>query len=1067
MDTSDSRRPSAPGVDPNAATLDAPAAQGDGQPLDAVDDAPPDAGIHRPKLGGPGEQAKRNRVFEALFGVPSPPQTLGRYVVLGTLGRGGMGIVLEAFDRRLDRKVAVKVLHHDLAHRHAARLLREAQAMAKLSHPNVVQVYEADTVGGQPFVVMERVVGQPLRSWMDQRPRPDWRRCVEMFIQVGRGLAAAHAQGLIHRDFKPSNAIIDQAGRARVLDFGLARRTVVDPGGGQALERTSEDDQPAGPAGLEAPAHPTAPDLYQDARALDLALTETGAVLGTPAYMPLEQMKGQEADARSDQFSFCVSLFEAVYGERPFEGRTTMALLVSMSRDELRPTPKGSKVPEPLRAVLLRGLALDPEQRWPSMDVLLRELDGLVTPRRRRGLATGLMVGLVGLGGIVAAPRWLEVQDRCTGASSELDGIWDQDRRRQVRDAILGTELPYAQDTWARIDPRLESYTQAWATKHTAICEATTIRGEQTAEVMALRMGCLRDRKVALDAVVRVLIESPSTTVDMAVEFIEDLPSLGRCDDVSRLQQHHQRVPPSQDSRVEALRDELAFIRATMHAGQHVDALERLGPVVQQAEALGYEPLLAEALVVRGNAADRSDQLSQAEQDLERAFTIAAAHGQDQVAVLAVDQLTWVVGFRQARHERGLGWGQTALALARGPDVDAAVEAHVRAAVGSVLAAQGKAEESLVHLNRSLALYEQELGHEHVQVAGALINIANVLGARGEFADALTHQRRALSIYEQAKGSNHTSVADALTNIGVMLQAQGHRAEALTHHRRALAIFERALGRDHSSVATVCTNIGVVLEEQGELAEALTHHERALAILERTVGEEHASIAQLSNNIGSALHKLGRHSEALLHYQRSLAISERALGSDHIMVAMALGNIGVMLEHQDERALALAHQQRALAIKERALGEQHPGLASTLYNIGHLLRVQGQLPEASTYHQRALTILEQALGEQHPNLAYPLVGLASVALERRRFEVARIHAERAVELLQAGEVAAPRLAEARFTLARALWPKRNERERSRGLAQQARERLAQAQGPGDISIDLGQIDAWLADHRVH
>ncbi|MEM9462010.1 MAG: serine/threonine-protein kinase, partial [Myxococcota bacterium] len=151
-----------------------------------------------------------------LFQMPAVPQTLGRYVVLGHLGQGGMGTVLEAFDRTLDRRVAIKVLHQELDEEHTTRLLREAQALAKLSHPNVVQVHEADTVGDQTFVVMELVNGRTLQGWTKKVPPPDWRQCVEVFIQVGQGLAAAHAKGLVHRDFKPSNAIVDEEGRARV-----------------------------------------------------------------------------------------------------------------------------------------------------------------------------------------------------------------------------------------------------------------------------------------------------------------------------------------------------------------------------------------------------------------------------------------------------------------------------------------------------------------------------------------------------------------------------------------------------------------------------------------------------------------------------------------------------------------------------------------------------------------------------------------------------------------------------------------------------------------------------------
>ncbi|MCA9707646.1 MAG: serine/threonine protein kinase, partial [Myxococcales bacterium] len=182
------------------------------------------AGVPEPELDGLVDEVDRRRVQQALLGGSSASFELGRYVITGTLGRGGMGVVYKAFDPPLDRRVALKVLHKELDEQHTIRLRREAQAMAKLSHPNVVQVYEVGTVEGRTFVAMELVRGQTLRRWMRQRPRPSWRQCVEVFVQVGKGLAAAHDRGLVHRDFKPGNAIIDDKGRPRVLDFGLARK---------------------------------------------------------------------------------------------------------------------------------------------------------------------------------------------------------------------------------------------------------------------------------------------------------------------------------------------------------------------------------------------------------------------------------------------------------------------------------------------------------------------------------------------------------------------------------------------------------------------------------------------------------------------------------------------------------------------------------------------------------------------------------------------------------------------------------------------------------------------------
>ncbi|MCA9655704.1 MAG: protein kinase, partial [Myxococcales bacterium] len=292
---------------------------------------------------------------------------------------GGMGRVYEAIDDALDRPVAIKVLLRHVSQGHRQRLLREAQALAKLSHPNVVQVYEVGEAEGEVFVAMELVRGQTLWEWVERDPRPSWRACVEVYRQAGLGLAAAHAEGLVHRDFKPGNAIVDDKGRVRVLDFGLARRR-----GEGAGEGSSE---------AETDGEPNLDELGADPR-----LTVTGTVLGTPAYMPLEQMEGRETDARSDQFGFCVSLYEAVYSERPFRGESIAALMTAMVAEHVRPAPRGTAVPMRLRRVLLRGLARDPARRWDSMDELLAELERLVAPPPRRGRALGLATGLLAAG---------------------------------------------------------------------------------------------------------------------------------------------------------------------------------------------------------------------------------------------------------------------------------------------------------------------------------------------------------------------------------------------------------------------------------------------------------------------------------------------------------------------------------------------------------------------------------------------------------------------------------------------------------------------------------------------
>jgi len=303
--------------------------------------------------------------------------TVGRYVVLGRLGAGGMGVVLSAYDPQLDRKVALKLLRAGSglhAGEARARLVREAQAIAQLSHPNVVAVYDVGTTAsGEVYVAMELVEGETLTQWVRAWERP-WRDVLDVFLQAGRGLAAAHGVGLLHRDFKPDNVLVGGDGRVRVTDFGLARSLITSP---------SEPQKPL-PPGLAA---------------LRISLTATGAVLGTPRYMAPEQVDGRDADARADQFSFCVALYEALYGRHPLPGGTA----VEMVQDRVRAlgAPDG-KVPAPIGKALARGLEREPARRYPSMSALLGELAPPAARAPGRWLAVGAGVAVVA-GGVAFA----------------------------------------------------------------------------------------------------------------------------------------------------------------------------------------------------------------------------------------------------------------------------------------------------------------------------------------------------------------------------------------------------------------------------------------------------------------------------------------------------------------------------------------------------------------------------------------------------------------------------------------------------------------------------------------
>ena len=343
------------------------------------------------------------------------PNMLERYTVLRQLGAGGMGKVYLAYDERLDRRVAIKLLLHEHASdRSKQRLLREAQAMARLAHPNVVTVFEVGEVEDEIFIAMEYIQGSNLRHWLRREPRTR-AQILAVFQAAGEGLAAAHEAGIIHRDFKPDNVLVGDDGRVLVADFGLAH------GGGDA-SMTTEEELESGPS-IGSQPRPR--------------LTQTGAMVGTPAYMAAELLRGATGDARSDQFAFCVSLWEALFGARPYRGASLRAVRASVLLERLH-EPAEHDVPLWLRETLLRGLRADPEQRWPDMATLIDAIADDPELRRRRRtravLLTSLTLSLIGILASIATTE-LRANARHRFWSALTEDLLELERDRSLAQA--------------------------------------------------------------------------------------------------------------------------------------------------------------------------------------------------------------------------------------------------------------------------------------------------------------------------------------------------------------------------------------------------------------------------------------------------------------------------------------------------------------------------------------------------------------------------------------------------------------------------------------------------------
>jgi serine/threonine-protein kinase len=992
-----------------------------------------------------------------------PGNTLaGRYTVLDKLGHGGMGVVVAAYDARLDRRVALKLLRR-MARAEGegleeAWLVREAQAMAKLNHPNVVAVYDAGTLeDGSIFIAMEYIQGQNLRRWRNQEPRT-WRQVLEAYVAAGRGLAAAHAAGLIHRDFKADNVLVGQDGRVRVTDFGLARtQSAAEPGA-----QTPTPPRQPGPVAASSSVVPT--DLMETARpsgSWSSVLTLPGIFMGTPAYMAPELFRGSPADLRTDLFAFCASLYEALFGQLPFRGSSPTDFTRAQLEGKVVAPPEASDVPAWVTRTVLWGLQPEPARRPPSMEALLAALQNDPEVKRRALLRRGA-VGLT-IAGLAAVAVWGWTRQQspatdCAQVQRQLNGVWDAGVKARVREAMLGTQLSYAQDTFTRVSSVLDGYAGAWVTQRREVCEFVRQQAVQAQGLSVRREYCLERRRSQLRALTELLARAPDRElVPKAVQVAQSLPPLEYCADVKALTA---AVPPPEDpalrAKAESLQQELDGLEALLDAGKYKEALARADALLGQAEEVGHMPLHARAMFLAALSRDGTGDYKGAEELARQASMLAARSKELVVAARASGLVLFLTGYRQARH-------QDAALLKLGVDMaveladDDLLRANAFNSQGIILTMMGRYEEARQHYERAVALREKVLGPEHPVVTPSLNNLGNVLQEMGRYEESRQMHERVLAIREKVLGPQHPDMASALGNLGNVLTSLGRYEEALQRHERALGVREQALGAEHPLIANTLTNLGDTLRVLGRYEEARQRLERAVAIQEKALGADHPRIAGTLMSLGLVLEGLGQYEEARRRYERALAMEEKALGADHANLADALSGLGRLAEATGQYEEARRKYERALALREKGLGPEHAQVGSSLNELSSVLTVLKRYEEAERMSARARAVLEKALGPGHPDLADSLLGAGKLLLARGK------PAEAVPLLEQALAISSPQpRARIQFALAQALWAVGKERPRAVELATKAREHW---QGLGHPRLD--EASRWLAAHASH
>ena len=898
---------------------------------------------------------------------------VGRYLVIERIGSGAMGVVYSAYDPELDRRVALKLLHPRRAAadgRGHVRLQREAQAMARLHHGNVVTVYDVGAIepSGRVeasatalvFVAMELVEGTTLRRWSQDLHA--WREVVGLVVQAGRGLAAAHAAGLIHRDFKPENVLVDRDGRAVVTDFGLAR-DIDEPGSSASGTGDAEGEVPS-------------------ASGWRSQLTRTGALVGTPSYMSPEQHRRAALDARADQFSFCVVLYEALYREHPFGNDSPQALIAALTRGEVSPPPAGTRVPAWIRRILIRGLQLAPADRFADMNTLLAALIDDPAMRSRRWLVLG--GGALAIAGAAAGVQALRelpavVIAPCTGASAELATVWTPARATAVHDALVAIATPYAREAADHVQTRLQGYAAEWIEGHTDACLAFEVRRDQSQQLFDRRMACLSRRRETLDLTAATLEHADAGVATRAVQTVATLPPISRCADAEALLAE---VAPPEDAETAAAVAEVARdlveVDVLVSAGKNTLGGEHADTAIVLAERSGWAQAVADAKLARASLRERTGDPAGAAVDAAASYFSAVAVGDAALAAGAASLLVRTYGLRLADFEHAEQWIPHATAwvdrIGRGTEA----EAKLHLAVGWTRYRQGRFDEALAQFDARVAINEQLLGPGHYTLASDFLTIGSTLSELGRYDEAIAWQRRALTLLEDELGSDHPSIADALTNLGGTLTLVDQTAEALALLERGLAIRESLGEPDDPAIARLSNNIAGLLAGEGRDAEALPHFARARALLVAQLGEEHPDAATVIANEGASMVQSGRGAQGIAALEQATAIRERTLGPDHVDVAESYYQLGHSLRTLGRLPEARRQLERAIDVLERAQGLEHPRLAEYLGEAARIAIAQGRFADATKQLERAIPLSERALGAEHSGTTI-LVELAAKA----------------------------------------------------------------------------------------
>jgi tetratricopeptide (TPR) repeat protein len=774
---------------------------------------------------------------------------------------------------------------------------------------------------------MEFADAGTVRSWLKDGDRTI-HEILDVFLAAGSGLVAAHAAGLVHRDFKPDNVVVGTDGRVRVLDFGLARLRQ-----GETTTPASRDS-----------------DLAIETRSpLTDQLTEAGTVMGTPAYMAPEIHDGLGADARSDQFAFGVALFEALYRIRPYDKADLVPPRSS-------PTPKSTPdigLPARLARTVTRSIAIDPAARFPTMDALLAEL-ALDPNRNRRRVAIGAAFGVLGLGvigSIVLATRSPPVA-LCTGTERALAGVWDPPVKHEIHSGFAATKKPWAEASYNGLARALDGYAKDWTEATVGNCEATRIRGEQTEKVFAARQLCLDQRLEELRVLAKLLQQPSDALVEKADKAAFELEPVAACANTASLISPDV-IPVEHRKKYLELLFTLASARASMIAGQYVAGLASAQHAIDEGNAIHADDVVAAALMTRGTVLQLAGNQKEGDAELAEATWVAL---RARLEVLA-SRSALANAMAQAEHADSLPtarlWLDLATATASKPNVDPLFEMQMLETRGAIEAQQGELTAAIAThqkgLEAALALY----GANSPELWGPENQIATTMGRAGAWVAAMPHLEHALALREAAVGPDHPDVGLLMSNLGACYDHAGEDKKALAAFKRALALRERSYGPNSPFIVGTLNNMSDFEMRHGEPGPALADVERAKAIALRIPGTASPLYHVVATTYAEVLGRTGKVAAARAAFDEVIAL-EQGVKSPELGTTLTARGALELAAHQWVDAVSF--EQRAIADYEATGGAEHLSLWKPLAGLATARRALDPKANVKPLLERAVAI---------------------------------------------------------------------------------------------------------------